>query len=271
MARQRLEEYQRALRIRYNMTSTSLLPAVTPLCLTHQPLHSAQSGHYTAPLQLPTAPAHPVPEAAVSQTSEGVPTREFDMRAPPLHCPSSGLSVGSKLLPDKVESKSNSPRNQRPDVTAWLTDNIMKRVTEDLPERVRPLSSNAEPVPYKPFTTHHSANIPLQPPSGSVQAHSPSMADAILLVQGHADAKSVTLLHNSLQMGSQSSREDDLERQRRELQDVQRQLLVQRKAVALQQRQQEEQRQRQEVQMGQIRRQKEALKALIQTDAQVNE
>ncbi|XP_026226538.1 centrosomal protein of 295 kDa isoform X2 [Anabas testudineus] len=269
VARQRLEEYQRALRIRY-MTSTSSLPAVTPLGITHQRLHSAQSVHQTVPLQLPTAPAHPVLEAAVSQTSLEVPTREFNMPASPLHFPGSCLSVGPTLLPDEVESKSNSSGDQRPDVTAWLTDNIMKRVTEHLPVRVRP-SSSAEPMPCKLFTTHHSVNIPVQQPSGPVQANSTSITDSVPVVQGHADAKPQTLMHSSLQMGSLSSTEDDLERQRQELQEVQRRLLEQREAVTLQQRQQEEQRHRQEVQMEQMRRQKEVLQALIQTDAQVNE
>lgn len=311
MARQRLEEYQRALRIRHNMTSG----------LIHPHLHGAPSVHLPAPLQLPTAPAVSAYIHAKPQTPVEVPTREFDMLASSSRLPGSSASVGSKLLPD--ESISSDPRNQRPDVTAWLTDNIMERVTEHLPERVRPSS---EPLPYKLFTTHHSASIPLQPTSDPIQAVSPSITYGAPLVPGHAEVK-----RGSLRTGSLSSREDDdMERQRRELQEVQRRVLQQREAAAAaalqqqreavalqqqreavalqqqrvaaalqqreavelqqqqreavalqrqqreevalqQQRQQEEERQRQEVEMEQMRWQKETLQALIDTDAQVSE
>lgn len=240
MARQRLEEYQRALQIRYNMTSTSLLPAVTPPGLTHQSLHSAQSVHLPAPLQLPTSSAVSAYITAKSQTSVEVPTRESDMQA----SPGSSFRVGSKLLPDEV----NTSRNQRPDVTAWLTDNIMERVTEHLPEKVRPSSSNAEPMPYKMFTTHHSVNVPLQPFSGPVQSISSSITGGEPPVQGHADTMSETFLHSSLQMGSLSSREDDLEMQRQKLQ-----------MGSLSSREDDLERQRRELQMGSLSSREEDL------------
>ncbi len=251
MARQRLEEYQQALRIRYNMTSV-------PVGLIHPPLHSAPSVHLPTHLQLPTAPAEPAYSRTKPQTSVEVPTRESDMLASPPRL------LGSKLLPDEVVPVSNSPRNQRPDATAWLTNNIMERVTEHLPVRARPSSFTTEPLPYKLFTTHHSTSIPLQPTSYPTQAISPSITDDAPLVPGHAAVKP-----GSLQTGSPSSREDDMERQRRELQDIQRRVLEHKEAVALQQRQQKEERQRQEVEMEQMRQQKETLQALIHTDAQV--
>ncbi|XP_078103166.1 centrosomal protein 295 isoform X1 [Sander vitreus] len=326
VARQRLEEYQRALRIRHNMAATSSLSAVVPSVLIRPRLHSAQSVHLPAPLQLPTTPAVQEYTHTKSQTSVEVPTRESDMLASPLRLPSSNVSVGSKLLPDEVESIASSQRNQRPDVTAWLTNNIMERVTEHLKERLRPSS---EPLPSKLFPTHHSTGIPLQPTSEPIQAISPmSVTDGATLVPGHAAVMPGTLLHGSLWTGSLNSRDnDDMERQRRELQEaqrrglqqrqqeeekqrrelqevqrrvlerreamalqqrqqeeekqrrelqeVQRRVLERREAMALQQRQQEEerqrqeeQRQRQEVEMEQIRRQKETLQALIHTDAQ---
>ncbi|XP_029301688.1 centrosomal protein of 295 kDa isoform X2 [Cottoperca gobio] len=298
VARQRLEEYQRALQIRYNMTAPSLLPAVVPSGLIHPPLHSAESVHLPAPLLLPTAPAVHASIHAKSQTPVEVPTREFDMCASPSRLPGSSASIGSKLLSDEVESILSNPRNQRPAFTAWLTDNIMERVTEHLTERVTEhltervtehltervtehltervtehlterVRPSSEPPPYKPFTTHHSASLPLQPTSDPIQVSSRSITDCAPLVPGRAQVKPGTLLHSSLRTGSLNSREDDdMERQRREMQGVQRRLLEQRDAVALQQRRQEEERQRQEVDMEQIRRQKETLQALIHSDAQ---
>ncbi|XP_040902301.1 centrosomal protein of 295 kDa isoform X1 [Toxotes jaculatrix] len=261
VARQRLEEYQQALRMRYTMTSMSLLPAVMPPGVSHPPLHSTQSVYLPAPLQLPTIPAVPSYIHNQPQTSLEVPTRESETPASPPHLPGSSFSVGSKLLPDEVESCWNSPSIQRPDVTAWLTDSIMERVTEHLPERVRPSSLTTEPLPYKLCTTHHSPSIPLQPGSDMVQAISPSITDGAPLVPGHVAAKPGTLLRGSLQTGSLSSRGDDMEMQRRELQE-------QREAVVLQRRQQEEERQRREEEMEQMRWQKETLQGLIHTDTQ---
>ncbi|XP_031719464.1 uncharacterized protein cep295 isoform X2 [Anarrhichthys ocellatus] len=272
VARQRLEEYQRALRIRYNMTATS--PVVVPLgLLVHSPLHGSQSAHLPAPPQLPTTPAAPPYIHAKWQTPAEVPTRESDMPASPSRLP--GVSVGSKLLlPDDVGSFSSNPLNRRPDATAWLTDNIMERVTEHLPERVRPSS---EPPSYKRFPTHHSASVSPQPASDSIQATSPRITDrAPLGERGPAP-------HGSLRTGSPSSGEeeeedDDMERQRQrqELLEVQRRVLELRDTVALQQRRreeerqrQEEQRRRQEAEMEQMRRQKETLQALIHTEEQL--
>ncbi|XP_039646701.1 centrosomal protein of 295 kDa isoform X2 [Perca fluviatilis] len=260
VARQRLEEYQRALRIRHNMSATSLLSAVVPSVPIRPRLHSAQSVHLPAPLQLPTSPAVQEYTHTKSQTSVEVPTRESDMLASPSRLPSSPVSVGSKSLPDEVESIASSQRNQRPDVTALLTDNIMERVTEHLKERLRPSS---EPLPYKLFPTHRSTGIPLQPTSEPIHAISPSVTDGATLVPGHAAVMPGTLLHGSLWTGSLNSREnDDMERQRRELQDVQRRVLEQRQQEeerqgrelqdvqrrVLEQRQQEEERQRRELQ-----------------------
>lgn len=268
MARQRLEEYQRALQLRYNMAATTMLPPR----LIHPPLHSTQSVHLPAALPLPpSTPAVPAHIHVKPQTSVEIPTREPDMLASPPRPPGSSSRVCSRLLPDEVESISSNPRNQRPDVSAWLADNILERVTEHLPEKVRPFSVAREPLPYKPFTTHHSISVPLQSASDPIQSISPSITDGASLVPGHAAVKPGTLPQVSVPTGSLSSREDDMERQRRELQQAQRRVLVQREAVVLQQRQHEEKRQRQEVEMKQMRRQKETLQALIHTDAQVSE
>ncbi|XP_008281294.1 uncharacterized protein cep295 [Stegastes partitus] len=253
VARQRLEEYQRALRLRYNTTTASLQLPVAPPGLVHPPLHSASPVHPPAPPQIPAAPAyiHDKP-----QTSLEANRREPDMSASHLHRPGSSLSVGSKLLPVEVEPFSH--RKQRPEVTAWLTDNIMERVTEHLPERLNPPSVTNEP--FKLFTTRLPTSIPLQPASDPIQTVNPSIRDCASPVSGPAAVQRGSLAQISQQT------EDDVETQRRELQEVQRRVLKQREAVMLQQKQQEEERQRHQVEMEQMRRQKEALQALIQTD-----
>ncbi|XP_054460001.1 centrosomal protein of 295 kDa isoform X2 [Anoplopoma fimbria] len=271
VARQRLEEYQRALRIRYNMTARSLLPATAPWGLIHpSPLQGAQSAHLPAPTQLSTTPAAPAYIHAKPQSPAEVPTRESDMS--PSRLPGPSACFGFKpLRPDEVGSFRSDPRSRRPEVTAWLTDNIMERVTGHLPERVRPSS---EPPSYKLFPTHHSASIPMpQPASDPIRATSPCITD------GAPPVKRRPASHGSLRTGSLSSSEDDdddMERQRRELLEVQRRVLEQREAVALQQRRheeerqsQEEQRRRQEVEMEQMRQQKETLQALIHTEEQL--
>nr|XP_040030601.1 uncharacterized protein cep295 isoform X2 [Gasterosteus aculeatus aculeatus] len=244
VARHRLEEYQRALRIRYNMNAGSLPPATG-------------FAHLPAPPQLPTAPAAPGFFHARPLSPAEVPTRESDMLVPP-----SGLP-GSRLLPPSsaVGCLSNDPRSRRPDVTAWLTDNIMERVTEHLPERVRPSS---ESPPHHLFPMCRSAYIPTPIPSDPVRAISPRIT-----VRGPVS-------HGSLPPGSPCSGEEadsNMERQRRQLLEVKRRALEQKEAVALQQRRQEEERQRreqqqrgQEAEMEQMRRQKETLQALIHTE-----
>ncbi|XP_034460933.1 centrosomal protein of 295 kDa isoform X4 [Hippoglossus hippoglossus] len=234
VARQRLEEYQRALRIRYSMTSPLLLSAVVPPG--HPPLHSTQPLHLPTPRPLTTTPAVPSFIHNKPLTSIEVPTRESDILASPPRLPGSSLSSGSKLLPEEVESRSNRSRNQRPDVSSWLTDNIMERVTEHLPQRVRPSSLTTEPPPHKLFTTRPSTNIPLQRSSDPIQATSPSIWDDAPLVPAPAEVQPGILL---------SSRRDDKGRQRRELQEFQRRVQEQREAVDLQQ---EEERRRGELQ-----------------------
>uniref|UniRef100_UPI0037E8AC82 centrosomal protein of 295 kDa n=1 Tax=Semicossyphus pulcher TaxID=241346 RepID=UPI0037E8AC82 len=265
VAHQRLEEYQRALRIRYNMTATSFLPAVVPPGVRHPPPHSALFTHLPTFLQLPTSPSVSAYIHTEPQTSVEVPTRETDMLSSLPHLAGSTSTVGSRLLSDEAESISNSQSNQRANLTALLTDRIMERATQHLTERVRPSSVTTEPSPYKPFLTHHSTSVPLQPTSDPIQTMSKSITDA---TPPHLLRHEEVKPGSSQQTGSLSSRVDDMERQRRELQEAQRRFLEQREAMELQQRQQEEDRRRQEVEMETMRRQKEMLQALIHTDAQ---
>ncbi|KAG7234902.1 hypothetical protein INR49_003639 [Caranx melampygus] len=236
VARQRLEEYQCALQIRYNMTSLSLLPTVVPPGPSHPHQHSIRSVHPPPPLQHPT----PAVQSCIHrpQTPVEVPMRESDMLASP-PCPTdSSLNSGYKVLQDEVESDLLCVRNQRPDC-AWLTDKVMERVTEHLPERVRPSSLATEPLPQSVFTPHHSATISPQPTSDAIRAFSPTITDEAPLVPGYAAAQPRTTLHGSLHVGSLSSSKDDIEKQKRELQELQRRVLEQREAIALQQKQQE--------------------------------
>ncbi|XP_045929282.1 centrosomal protein of 295 kDa isoform X2 [Micropterus dolomieu] len=266
VARQRLEEYQRALQIRYNITATSLLPTVVPPSLIHPSLQSAQSAHLPTPLQLHTSRAVPAYIHAKPKTSVEVPTRESDMLSSLPSLAGSSLIVGSNLPTDEVQSISNSSREQRPAATTWLTDKIMERVTEHLPERARLTSVNTQRLPYKHFTTHHSTSIPLQPTSDSIQAVSPSITHDAPLVPQHAPVKPGTLLHGSLQTGSLSSREGEMEVQRRELQEVQRRELqeVQRRELQEVQRRELQEVQRRELQEVQRRELQEVQRRELQ-------
>ncbi|XP_072248142.1 uncharacterized protein cep295 [Leuresthes tenuis] len=259
VAHQRLEEYQRALRIRYNMSTRSQMPAIVPLGLVPPSLHSAQSEHLPAP-PLPASSAVPAYIHNRTHVSVEDATRDSDVLAS-LSRVASSVSNSSRVLSD--ESVSNPFRNQRPDVAARLTDRVMERVTEHLPERLKPSSVPGEHLPHKLFPTHHSTSVPLQPTSDPIRVIGPSVSDSVPLDPG---------------MQSPSSTGEIMEKQRRELREVQRRLLEQREAVALQRklqeeerRRQEEQRQSQEVEMEQMRRQKETLQALIDTDQPVSD
>ncbi|KAK5905339.1 hypothetical protein CesoFtcFv8_006814 [Champsocephalus esox] len=273
VARQRLEEYQRALRIRYNMTPPSVPPAAGPPGLFAPPLHGVQSVHPPAPLQLPAPPASRAYIHAKAHTPVEVPTRESDMLASHSQPPSSNISSSSKLVPGEVEYTSSNPRNQK--FTAWLTDNIMERVTGHLTERVR--------------ATRHSASTTLQPTSDPMQGSSsiitsgaplaPSiitsgapLAPSIItsgapLAPVPEPVRPVTLPHRSLRTGSLSSTEDDkMERQRPELQEVQRRELqeVQRRELQEVQRRELQEVQRPELQEVQRRELQEVQRRELQ-------
>ncbi|XP_041851766.1 centrosomal protein of 295 kDa isoform X3 [Melanotaenia boesemani] len=256
VARQRLEEYQQALRIRYSMTARSLLPPVVPPGLVHSPPHRMQSEQVPAHLKLPKPPVVPAYAHNGPQVSVEVASRDSDVLASP-PCHASSASTGSKLLSD--ESVSNTLRTLRPNVTAQLTDSVMERVTEQLPERLRP-SLTKEQL----FPRHHTASVPLQPKPVSLRTISPSIIDSAPPDPG-------------LQSGSSNFTAADMKRQKQELQDIRRRVLEQKEAVVLQQKLQEEerqrheeQRQRREMEMEQMRRQKETLQALVNTQQPVS-
>lgn len=271
VARRRLEEYQRALRIRYNLTATSALSPAVPTCPVHPPLHSAGVAVPLAPpLQLPTGsavPAH-IPEGhAQSQAPGEIPTRNSAILAHPPSLPGPGLSsrlslgIDSRSLPVQLESSTESPRDYRAGITAWLTDSIMERVTDHLPESLRPSSVTVDPLPYRLFTTHQAtSSIPPPPCSDPI---SPSMTDGPPSLPGQSSFEPGGFLRDSPQ--------ENMERQKQELHEVHKRVQEQREAMAQQQREQEEVRRRQEEEREQMRRQREALQALISADAQVSE
>ncbi|XP_041661097.1 centrosomal protein of 295 kDa [Cheilinus undulatus] len=262
VARQRLEEYQRALRIRYNMSAASSLPAVAPPSLIHPPL-SAPSVRLPTPLQLPTTPVVSTQVHNKPPTPVEVPTRETDSLSSLSCFTGSNLRVGSQLLSNTEELMSELPSNQRPDVTALLTDSIMERVTRHLAERERPFSVTVEPLSYKTPSTHKPTIAPHHPPSDTFQTTSQHITDnAPRQIVYHEDIKPA----EPLQAESINVKADSMERQRQELQVVQRRFLEQSELLAQQQRQQEEERRRQELEREQMKRHKEKLQVLIHTD-----
>ncbi|KAM4590280.1 uncharacterized protein cep295 [Fundulus diaphanus] len=125
VARQRLEEYQRALRLRHNMAAAALRPPAHPAGPV--PPSGTGSGRPSAPLQVPASSgARLEPRTSVDVASRG-------SSASP---PASSGAVGSSVPSDG--SVPNPFGAQRPGVTAQLTDDILERVTQHLPQRLRP-------------------------------------------------------------------------------------------------------------------------------------
>ncbi|KAM9317908.1 uncharacterized protein cep295 isoform 2-T2 [Pholidichthys leucotaenia] len=253
VARQRLEEYQRALRIRHDMTTTWPLPPVVPPSRLHPP----EPARLAAPLLHPRTPAAPSYARDKPQTSVEV-NREADALASLRLLQASGQSVPSTSAPaDSV--------SETPGVTARLTDRIMERVTEHLPERLRPPSVTRE----LPAASRHSTGIPLQKHPDPIQAVRPNISGVTPLerrqtgLQQGPEPDFTPLGLGRAMMEPQSSlisQRDDTERQRRELQEAERRAMAQREAAELQRR-------RRDVLLEQMRRQKETLQALIQTEA----
>uniref|UniRef100_A0A3B5QT89 Centrosomal protein 295 n=1 Tax=Xiphophorus maculatus TaxID=8083 RepID=A0A3B5QT89_XIPMA len=191
VARQRLEEYQRALRIRHNLTATALL---------RPPVHPA--------FLAPPSESHPATPSVPSGVS----------------LPAFSSSAGSS-----VPSITNRFNSLRPDA-ASLADSqrIMERVAKLLPDR--PRASPVAAGPYEPDAAHGSAS-------------SSATFDPMTLTSREADR-----------------------RRRVCLQEAQRRVVEQRAALMLQKEQQEEERLRAEEELQHMRRQKEALQALIDAD-----
>ncbi|CAJ1064788.1 centrosomal protein of 295 kDa isoform X2 [Xyrichtys novacula] len=117
VARQRLEEYQRALRIRHNMAATPMFLSLPPATL----------------LQPPTAPGVSPKIHVQPQTSAEVPVTESGTPSSPAH-------PTARFLSDEEEST-----HQRRDVLKQLTDKMeMERRTKDLRERDGPPSVTSE-------------------------------------------------------------------------------------------------------------------------------
>ncbi|XP_043975927.1 uncharacterized protein cep295 isoform X2 [Gambusia affinis] len=193
VARQRLEEYQRALRIRHNLTAAAAAALLRP-------------------------PVQPAFLAPPSESHPATPSLPSDVSLPAL-----SSSAGSSAPSDpSVTNRFSSLRRD----AASLTDSqrILARVANRLPDR--PRASPVAAGPYEPDAAHGSAST-------------------------SATFDPMTL----------TSREAD--RRRRELREAQRRVVEQRAALALQKEQQEEERRRAEEELQYMRRQKEALQALI--------
>ncbi|XP_068601937.1 centrosomal protein of 295 kDa-like [Brachionichthys hirsutus] len=130
VARQRLEEYQRALQSRY----------------------SGSGGPGGA---LPCNPDKRRPPLEVPTGGSG------SSSPPPQPC---RLREGSSMLRPLEESISGSPGARRSGDSAWLTDSIMERVTKHLPESVRP-----SPVPRDELFPLQPASGAGASPHGSVE------------------------------------------------------------------------------------------------------
>lgn len=267
MARQRLEEYKRALQLRCNIAAKTLRPPH----LIPQPLHSMQSTFPPAAVQHPITPAARDHINIRQQRPVEIPMRESDRLTSPPHPLGASSRLLARLVQDEEDLFSHSIYNQSPDASAFLTDDIMERVTKHLPERVRPFTITREPPPYKPTTTHHSISTQLQSAADVIRNTSQNVTDSEHMGLGGESPKTVTSPHSSVLTESSHSKEENMETQRHELREAQRRVMEQREAVLLQQWESEEKRRRQEVEMEQMRQQRETLQALIHTDSQVQQ
>ncbi|XP_029373987.1 centrosomal protein of 295 kDa isoform X3 [Echeneis naucrates] len=250
VARQQLEEYQQTLRIRNHITSTLMQHADMPPDLCHLSMHNTQK------LKGVVQDSLTVPSNIYNNTNISLedPTRESDMLALRTCLTDSSLTVGSKFQQDEVESFTF--RNQRADLTVWLTDNRMEGVKEHHSEKLIPTSLTSEYLPY--HTAHPSSSIPDQLVSVLTRATSSSVTDDPPLVPSSAAGKLWNISHDSPQTESLSSRDGGMASWKQELQE-------QKETVALRQ---EEQQQRHKVELEQMRPQKQMVQALIHTDAQ---
>ncbi|XP_032413296.1 uncharacterized protein LOC116716568 isoform X4 [Xiphophorus hellerii] len=206
VARQRLEEYQRALRIRHNLTATALLrPPVHPAFL------APPSESHPATPSVPSGVSLPAfsSSAGSSVPSDPSITNRFSSLRP------DAASLADSQSGKKIQ-KSEIPHNH-----------IMERVAKHLPDRPR-----ASPVAAGPY----------EPDAARGSASTSATFDPMTLTSREAD------------------------RRRRELQEAQRRVVEQRAALTLQKEQQEEERRRAEEELHHMRRQKEALQALIDAD-----
>lgn len=242
MARQRLEEYKRALQLRDTLTARAApppppppLPPPPPRLIPQPPFPPS---FLPTAVQLPATPAAPHWVHVRPRSPAGIPTRASDRMASPPRPPGTGASLHASPVLDEELSFSSSTLSQSPDVSS-LTDDIMERVTKHLPERVRPSAFTGEPpIPPTPAAAH----LPLQSTPGPLL---------------------------DIGSGGRAAAEDEVETRRRDLREAQRRVAEQREAVLLQQREQLEKLRRQEAEMEQMRRQREALQALMQTNVQV--
>lgn len=241
VARQRLEEYKRALQLRYTLTARAApppppppLPPPPPRLIPQPPFPPSL---LPTAVQLPATPAAPHWVHVRPRSPAGIPTRASDRMASPPRPPGTGASLHASPVLDEELSFSSSTLSQSPDASS-LTDDIMERVTKHLPERVRPSAFTGEPpIPPTPAAAH----LPLQSTPGPLL---------------------------DIGSGGRAAAEDEVETWRRDLREAQRRVAEQREAVLLQQREQLEKLRRQEAEIEQMRRQREALQALMQTNVQ---
>ncbi|CAL8351527.1 unnamed protein product [Lota lota] len=275
VARQRLEQYQRALRIRHSTAITPRPPTGPPAALApHPPLNPSAktSVHVATPPMLP----RPTDRAAPPSALREIPTRESDVwtTPPPPHPagPGPGSHIGTSLTRDPNRFPQDSPEDHangpppanRAGLSAWLTDSIMERATGHLPERLRSPSAAPNPFTHPPLGTTENVTTGVQQSSQPYTRPPHLGTDPVRLLGPAAPqprqtlAKPLSFLRgHPLAQSSLPPRKGDVERQRWELLEAHRRMQEQRE----EQRHDEEQRE-------QMRRQREALQALINTETQ---
>ncbi|XP_056466553.1 mucin-12 isoform X2 [Gadus chalcogrammus] len=217
VARQRLEQYQRALRIRHSAGIMPRPPAGPPAGLAPRP-PLGLSAETAVPVATPPAPVPRPTERAMPASAPGeIPVLRSDAWRTPPPPRRPDLRPAPSLTPDPTRFPRGSPEDdangpppaRRAGLSAWLTDSIMERATGHLPESLRSPPAAPNPFTHRPLGT----------------------------------AESVTA---GVRQSSRLAGKGDVERQRFELLEACRRTQEQREEVAQQLREQEEAQRRRE-------------------------
>ncbi|CAL8333526.1 unnamed protein product [Boreogadus saida] len=262
VARQRLEQYQQALRIRHSAAVMPRPPAGPPPAgLVPRPPLVRLSAETAVPVATPPAP---VPRPTVPPSAPGeIQARRSDpwRTPPPSRC--SDLRPAPSLTPDPTRFAQDSPEDdangpppaRRAGLSAWLTDSIMERATGHLPESLRSPPAAPNPFTHRPLGT--AENVPAGVrPSSRLDAREPRLDTAPVPLlgpaapqPGQASAKPPSFPRGRpVAQASLGPGTGDVERQRFELLEARRRTQEQREEVAqrLRELQQEEEQRRRE-------------------------
>ena len=260
VARQRLEQYQRALRIRHSTAIRPGPPTGPPANLDPGPPLNL-SAKTAVPVAIHPALPRPTDRAVPPMALREIPARESDAwrtpPPPPPHPPGPGSHPGTSLARDPNRFPQDSPEDNatgpppghRAGLSAWLTDSIMERATGHLPERLRSPPAAPNPFTHRPLRTTENVTTGVRQGS-QLDWRAPRLGtDPVRLLgpaapqPGQALTQPLSFLRgHPVAQTSLDPRKGDVERQRLELLEAHRRMQEQREEVEQQRRREEDRR-----------------------------